>query len=233
MFVAHEISAPGSITLQVIQHVLEDDLVIANLTGLNPNVMYEMAIRHAVRRPIVVLAESNTKLPFDIAAERTLFFNDDMAGTEELKPKLKLTIQQAMAGDDPDNPVYRVAQAAVMKQAVKSDSELYVLEKLERLESVITGIASSLPMLPRPTAVIDFPHAYSMRVKGSQESIAKLKLSVPRLPFIGVCRVTLEGEDVAVLELTSKSEIYDSSARKLVEGSGCDLIDISPNMIKS
>ena len=49
---ADEISEPGIITSQVIQHIVEDPLVVADLTERNPNVFYELAVRHAIRNTV-------------------------------------------------------------------------------------------------------------------------------------------------------------------------------------
>jgi hypothetical protein len=50
---ADRISEPGMITAQVIQHIVDDPMVIADLTGRNSNVYYELAIGHAIRKPYV------------------------------------------------------------------------------------------------------------------------------------------------------------------------------------
>ena len=48
------------------------DLVVADLTDHNPNVFYELAIRHALQLPLVQLIDSAQDLPFDIKAMRTV-----------------------------------------------------------------------------------------------------------------------------------------------------------------
>jgi hypothetical protein len=138
---AHEIAATGSITSQVIKRLFEDELVVANLTGLNPNVMYELAIRHATGLPLVCLAEHGTELPFDVYGERTVFYANDMAGVEELGKALRKSIEEALKEKEPDNPVYRVRKDKIFREVSAPDSiQQYILEKLESIERHMTSI---------------------------------------------------------------------------------------------
>ena len=72
---ADELNEPGDITSQVIQHVIDDDLVIADLTGHNPNVFYELAIRHAIAKPLVQIAQTGERIPFDVFGQRTVLID--------------------------------------------------------------------------------------------------------------------------------------------------------------
>lgn len=102
----------GMITIDVINTIISADLVVADLTFLNPNVFYELALRHFVRKPVVHLASMDTKLPFDNADHRAIIYDiTDWDSHERTRTTLKKVIH---AIEQPDytvtNPV-TVAQA--------------------------------------------------------------------------------------------------------------------------
>lgn len=89
---ADKISKPGLITGQVIDHITRAPMVIADLSFGNPNVYYELALRHATRRPIVQLIRSSDPLPFDVGQFRTVVI--DMTSIFTLVPALDLHRQE-------------------------------------------------------------------------------------------------------------------------------------------
>jgi tetratricopeptide (TPR) repeat protein len=69
----------SSITSEIVQLVQESGLCIIDISGHNPNVMYECGRRHETAKPYIMMAAEGEKLPFDINTIRTIFYNLDNA----------------------------------------------------------------------------------------------------------------------------------------------------------
>ena len=63
---------PGAITPKMLAELLKARVVIADLTGRNPNVFYELGITHSFARPLISIADSARSLPFDAKDERVI-----------------------------------------------------------------------------------------------------------------------------------------------------------------
>ena len=86
---ADEIDKPGIITSQVIQHIVNDPLVVADLTERNPNVFYELAIRHALKTPFVQIIKKGERIPFDVAGTRTVHVDHkDLDSVEDARKEI-------------------------------------------------------------------------------------------------------------------------------------------------
>lgn len=69
---ADRLTQPGMISQQILRHILGARLVVADLSFHNPNVFYELAIRHATGLPTVLVSRSSDRIPFDIADLRVV-----------------------------------------------------------------------------------------------------------------------------------------------------------------
>jgi hypothetical protein len=130
-----EIDEPGMITSQVLRAVQESPLVVADLTGHNPNVLYELAVRHAIEKPVIHAIEPKlSKIPFDIAGFRTIEFDlTDPDSIESAVEQLKKQTEQAEKGKWGETPV----KLANIMRSSKEDSKETVL-----LKQAVEGIAA-------------------------------------------------------------------------------------------
>src|SRR5262245_54851835 len=88
---------PGDIIAQVIEALSDADFVIADLTGRNPNVFYELGVRHALRNNTILIAQDIDDIPFDLRGQRTICYRYDPQSLIELKLQLQASLS-AMLG---------------------------------------------------------------------------------------------------------------------------------------
>lgn len=84
---ADKISSPGMITSQIIEHIINSKLVIADLSFHNPNVFYELSIRHTFNLPTIHLIRKCDHIPFDLNNFRTIVV--DTTSIYTLVPQLE------------------------------------------------------------------------------------------------------------------------------------------------
>ena len=65
-----KVNQADSITQTIIDYLINSELVIADITGHNPNAFYEMGYRASTGRPMIHLKEKSENIPFDIAGIR-------------------------------------------------------------------------------------------------------------------------------------------------------------------
>ena len=71
---ADEMTTPGFILEQIRSAIQQARLCIVDVTGANPNVLYELGFAQASGKPVVMIAESADSAPFNIASQRILVY---------------------------------------------------------------------------------------------------------------------------------------------------------------
>ncbi|BCB86996.1 hypothetical protein [Phytohabitans suffuscus] len=108
---ADHIGNPGMITAQVIEHIVKSRIVVADLSFHNPNVFYELALRHACRKPVIQIIRKADRIPFDLDQVRTIVIDTSTIYTlvpqlETYRSEVAMQVRRAMDGvGDVENPL--------------------------------------------------------------------------------------------------------------------------------
>jgi len=142
---ADEVGEPGQITAQAIQHCLEARAAVADLTGGNANVYYELSVRHGALKPVVLIAEVGTTLPFDISQSRVIFFDHkDLRSAGQAKEELQVQIEASLLGT-PSNPISDGMRLAQLQSGNVEERVLAsIMERMGRLATAVEGLSSQL-----------------------------------------------------------------------------------------
>lgn len=147
----------NSITQTIIEALDNSELVIADISGHNPNVFYEMGYRARTKKPMIHLKKKGETLPFDVTTIRTLEYDlTDLDSVEEIKERLKKTIESFTYSESEDEPaqedVTENVSSAIMPllyQILDTMGELKTEVKNFSTETIGTVIKSMQPAQPQ------------------------------------------------------------------------------------
>ncbi|GKQ01371.1 hypothetical protein PAG51_25970 [Klebsiella pneumoniae] len=109
---ADEVSVPGTMSTDIITRIMHSDFVIADVTIPNPNVFYELGLRHACKAGTIIIKEkSSASTPFDISHLRHIEYENTTSGLKELSRSLKdYFLHFDKKPDTPDNHFLEIAK---------------------------------------------------------------------------------------------------------------------------
>lgn len=169
-----KISDNGMITQSIIENLLQSDIAIADLSGRNPNVFYELAVRHAHGFPVIqITSDSIDQIPFDVHNVRTIQYDLSASGAKKASEDIEKVIDSIENGNKTLNPITSVSSILNINPNTSSEKEEVLSELLLRVNSIpekldvlennigvrfsqmLTAFADSLSSKPAQTATED------------------------------------------------------------------------------
>lgn len=131
---------PAHITTEIIQNLISSDLVIADLSTLNPNVFYELGIRHAFKKPCILVSDWKDRPPFDVAGINTIkYVYDDPNSHSEVITRIRDQLTAFGNKNEVSNPVTIALGFGRLEESGDDIAQLFVQmsEKIEFLASKV------------------------------------------------------------------------------------------------
>jgi len=165
---ADEVSIPGSITTDIVSRLMHSDYVIADVTYPNPNVFYELGLRHASRNGTIIIRDkAGPRVPFDISHLRYIEYENTTMGLKELASQLSFYFEHFEK--NPEKPDNHFQEFAKLTGYTYPN---YVKQEEPTLEMQFV------------TNLLESPEVLSMLIKGEeldQTAMARIVLQNPKL----------------------------------------------------
>lgn len=135
----------GIIHKRIIQNLYENPIVVCDVSGKNPNVMFELGMRLAFDKPTIIVKDIETAYSFDTSSIEHLEYPRDLRFTKivEFKKKLaeKITATYQKSESDPNYTTFlkhfgEFKVAKIDKKEVSGQE--FIIEELKNMRKVIS-----------------------------------------------------------------------------------------------
>lgn len=147
----------GVIQKRIVQNLYDNPVAVCDVSGKNPNVMFELGMRLAFDKPTIILKDDSTPYSFDTAAiehieyPRSLKYSSINTFKEALSEKIKMTYEAAEKNNNYTTFLKHFGEFTVAKITKKEvSSEVYLLEAIESLSKNISLLNNRVDSLSMP-----------------------------------------------------------------------------------
>lgn len=111
---ADDLYAPNNVVSDIWKYTQNAQIILADLTGKNPNVFYELGLAHAITKPAILITESEEDIPFDLRAIRIIKYDKNQ---HDWGKKLESSITKAL------KEVQKNPSASIPVQFLKAEKQ--------------------------------------------------------------------------------------------------------------
>ncbi len=195
---ADDLFRPSTIVNDIWSYTKKAKLLLADLTGKNSNVFYELGLAHALAKPVILVAESMEEIPFDLRSLRVITYDkNDPEWGKILRDKLEASITEVLK-----SPIAAVLPAFLEvkegtpkvtpheKELIEIKQELDLLRREVRSSGRSEPVEVRRPIEPRPIEPLEAKE----RIQLYLSERMPIDLIVRRLGAMGVPEVWVINE---------------------------------------
>ena len=129
----------------IVKSLYHDKIAICNISYRNPNVLFELGMRIAFNKSVIIIFDNMEKCPFDVSGIRYITYdkNLDYYDIKNFKKSLKEKIKETLSSKEEGNPYLRVLKDEILFKVTPqkkevSEGEKLLLDKFNKIEEMIS-----------------------------------------------------------------------------------------------
>lgn len=141
-----ESEAVSVIQAQIVQNIYEDDIVVCDVSAKNPNVMFELGLRLAFDKPVVVVKDDKTDYSFDTSPIKHIPYRHDLRfdDVETLMSEVSTAIKGTMKAAEQTkefSPFLRYFGKYIPRKihTEEVDGSTYIIDRMKRIEEMLSN----------------------------------------------------------------------------------------------
>ncbi|WP_073087673.1 hypothetical protein [Winogradskyella jejuensis] len=160
---ADDVKKTNYIAIDVVRRIIESDMVICDLSSQNPNVLYELGIRQAFDKPVVLIKDSKTKRIFDIQGFRDFEYDETLRVDSVQEDIKKLTeIIYSTTKNEIEDVNSLVSLLSIKSASLGESKEIspeskLILNSLSEIEKRLSSMEDLAEMVQRPRFTVPPP----------------------------------------------------------------------------